>query len=89
MFKCVDILLISEGEKVGVIFLQQLPHVKQSVSGQIVLSMSVTIWFNFFGGAFSTLVRNIENDLLYRLTFCPNERRLIASINYFILNIVN
>src|SRR5258708_6838624 len=78
--KCADILFISLTENVGVIVLQQLPQLKQSISGHTSFS---TVSINLCkprGGCFSILVKNKRKDLLYFFTFCLNERRFTACI---------
>src|SRR5204862_6578303 len=74
MSKWAEMRFTSAVVKVGVIFLQQLPQVRQSVSAHTSLSTVSIILCKPFGGLFSSFVKSVRNFLLLRFTFCLNER---------------
>jgi hypothetical protein len=85
MSRCAEIRLTSLGVNVGVIFLQQLPQLRQSVSCQTSLSAWSTILLMVAGGLFSSRVKNERIDFLYTNTFLRKERRLTIIIDLILL----
>jgi hypothetical protein len=73
VFKCAEILLISVFVKVGVIDLQQLAQLKQSVSAQTCGLMYSANWSNPLGALFSSLLKKDLNCFPFLVTFCLND----------------